>query len=515
MQNTWLVLLPTIILLVMAVVTKDVIKSLMTGILAAALVVSDFNIINTIKLASYRLFEQTEILNVINRTGHYDNLYTFAFLIILGIIITIITHTGAMAAYTCAIQKRIKTIKSTETASLMLSSCFFMDDYLNTLTVGSIMRPLTDAFKIARVKLAFLLDSMSSALALLIPASSWTAIILSQLQSVNIEDTLGVYLKTIPYIFYAWFIIFSAVFVVRASLSFGKMKQHEDIALQTGNLFGNKPTLEATSYTTPKECSLIDFFIPISLFMFSVITAFLYTGSWRIFGGSNSFLQSLQKGDPFIALFSASALTLIVSIIYFAAKKKLNFEELKYVSVHGFNLMKSSIVLLLLAKTMSVLLKSDLQTGQYLASILIGSVPIWVFPLIFFIASSLVAMSTGSSWGTIGIMIPIAIPTIAQFSAALFNPVLGGVLSGSVAGAHLSPISDPMLISSTSSGSYHLDHVQTQMSYASSAMIGASVSYIVCGLVLQLPYWINIIVSWLTGIFVTTALLYLRNRIKK
>ncbi len=514
MQNSIIILLPSVILLAVAVYTKNVIKSLLTGIIAAAFIVKNFAPVESINLVARRLFEQTEISNLIYKTGSYDNLYTFAFLIILGIIICMITHTGGMAAYTKAIKTRLHGPKATQTVSLILSNFFFMDDYLNTLTVGSVMKPLTDAFRIPRAKLAFLLDSMSSALCTLIPASSWTAIVLSQLQGVGIQDTLGTYLTAMPFIFYSWLIIFTAWFVVRAGISFGKMRDFEDIALETGNLFGGKEPIQdlTENINNQQKSSLTDFFLPIGLFMFSVFLSFAYTGSWAFLGGQNNLVTALQKGDALYSLFIASLITLIISVIYFGLNKKLSFKEFTDMSINGFYLMKNSIILLLLAKTMSMLLKSDLNTGAYLAGLMVGSVPAWLFPAIIFVTSSLVAMATGSSWGTISVMIPLGIPMVGSFDAILLSPTLGAILSGSIAGAHLSPISDPMLISSTSSGSYHLDHIQTQIVYAAPAMLGTILALLLTGFILTQNTIITGLIALLTGVIFTGSVLYFLNK---
>ncbi len=517
MQDSWIVLLPTALLLIMAMITKDVIKSLLSGIILGAFIAKDFNIKHSLTLIIERIFQQTQIKNLITLNGNYDNLYAFSFLILLGAIISLITRTGAMEAYTRTIKKIVTSAKKAQIMSLSLSSFFFMDDYLGTLTVGSVMKPVTDQFAIPRIKLAFLLDSTSSAMCTLIPASSWIAIILSQLQGLNISNSFEMYLNAIPFLFYSILIVFTAWLVVILNISFGKMHEQEKLAKNTGDLFGGKAAIVTKSQKEyDANSSLIDFFMPISMFMTGVFIIFTYTGSWTLFGGINSLGMAFQQGDPFLALFISSLVTLIISSIYFIITTKIKIKDVGSILYDGLDLMKRSIMLIILAKTISMMLQHDLQTGKYLAGLLVASnLPSWLMPFIFFVVTTVVAMSTGTSWGTIGIMIPIAIPTINLFAPYLISPALGAVVSGSISGAHLTPISDPMLISATSAGAHHMDHVQTQMSYSIPAIIGSSAAFLIAGIFTFYGTIFSAVISLITGITVTTLILILRNQLKK
>jgi tetracycline resistance efflux pump len=532
MQNSWIVLFPPIAVLSVAIITRNVIWSLLTGIVSAALIATNFSPLQAITTIATKAFEETDIPKIF-RGESPDHLYTFIFLITLGIIISLITHTGGMHAYSRTLSTRIKDKKAAESSSLLLSLFFFIDDYLSSLTVGSIMRPVTDRFLIPRAKLAFLLDAMSAPLCVLIPASSWVAFILTQLEAGGISlhkngiqyiqaDGFYIYLKSILYMFYPILLVLSAWFIVYRRISFGSMHIQEVEADTTGNLFGGKePPTTKLSHDTQKEGSLVDFILPIGTFLTLLIIVLLYSGSWHFFGGSASFLTSLQSANSLMSLFLASIITLPLSVVYFMLKGKLSLQELKEVSIEGFYLMKNSLIVLLLAWTFSNILKNDLGTGKYLAELLLGTLPGSLMPVMVFITALLVAASTGSAWGTIAIIIPLAIPMVVAFThkvvplsvpeVPLLFPVLGAVISGAIAGGHVSPISDSTVMSSTSSGCYHIDHIMTQIGYVAPVILGTSAAFLITGLFAS--YTNSIVsISIQIGLGITCIIFLLRNR---
>lgn len=531
MSQTWIVLLPPVLVLFIAIVWHNVIFALLAGILAAAFIACDFAVIPTIKLAVLRIFNETHIPNLWTGTESPDHLYSFIFLVALGVIISLITHTGGIAAYTKIIKAKLKSARSTETTALFISSFFFIDDYLNSLTVGSIMRPLTDKFNIPRAKLAFLLDSMSSSLCVLIPASSWVAMIITNLQTAGVTehpqsdicvDPFNAYLHAIPYMFYPLFIIFTSWYIVSKRISFGPMHTQEKIALDTGNLFGGKQALKLRITESSQEGSLGDFFVPIGSFIIFVIGMILYSGQWVYFGGTRSLIGAFQNANIFYALFIASLVSLIISIIFFRVKEKLQWHALKESFISGYLLMQNSLLVLLFAWSLSTLLKSDLKAGEFLAHLILGALPPFLLPVIIFIASTAISMSTGSAWGTIAVMTPLTIPLIVTLSrhclplslenAYLLPPTVAALLSGSIAGCHISPISDSTVMSATSSGCYHIDHITTQFPYALTAIIGTAFSYLCSGLLLGYSQIFSLSVSFVIGLLIILAQLYLRNK---
>lgn len=534
MQNSFITLMPAILVLIMAIWSKNVILSLLTGIVSAALIATDFSPLGTISLISKRIFEESDLKNIIYGSDAPDHLYTFIFLILLGAIISLMTHTGGIQAYSNLLKSKLKSKKSVETTSLSLSSLFFLDDYLNSLTVGSIMRPLSDSYSIARVKLAYLLDSMSGPLCVLVPATSWVAFILTQIQNSGISqsnesniyiyaDPFEIYLKSIPYLFYPIMAIAGAWLIVRYKVSFGKMHQQELIAQTTGNLFGGKKeiNLKIKKQENQKE-SILDFILPIAIFLTSFILLLLYTGNWSYLGGNLSLLKALQNSKSIISLLIASIISFILSTIVLIFHRKINFSDIILFLYSGFDLMKNSLILLLLAWTFGSLLKNDLQTGNYLSHVLLGTLPIYLIPLMTFITAITISATTGSAWGTIAIVTPLIIPLtikiistttpITADQAYLIYPVIGAIISGAIAGGHISPISDSTVLSSTSAGTYPLDHFETQIEYVTPTIIGASVALLITGIFATQNQFLILPISFLVGLSISFSILLFKNK---
>jgi len=495
-----LVLLPPILVLILAVWTRNVIVALSIGILVASLMSTNFSIIETLKFALYKVWEETNIPGLWGN-GPVEHLYTFGFLLVLGILISLITYTGGIAAYSAILRQKLKNKKVAEMCSFFLSPFFFLDDYLSTLTVGCIIKPITDKFRVPRVKLAYLLDSMSSPLCTLIPASSWTALILSQLKisgisenvtagTLIIGDPLLIYLKSMPFTIYSFLVMASSLFIVKKGISYGPMHKHEMIAEKTGNLFAGKHPV----ISTLKECgvagSLGNFFVPIGIFLSSLILLLFYSGYQHT--SNHTLFNILLAANPFSALFWSSIISLTSSIIYLYYKRVINIESIKDIISSGFNLMINSLIVLLLAWVFAAILKDNLGTGQYLANLLIDNLPGFTLPLMIFLSSMVIACSTGSSWGTIAIVLPLSIPAVTVLSAGalpltpeqtpLLYPIIGALVSGALAGGHISLISDSTIMAATSSGSYTIDHLLTQLPYVAPAIVFTAIGYMINGI---------------------------------
>ena len=507
MQNSWLSLVPPLIVLVAAFWTRHIHFSLMCGIISAALIFTNFSIGKSFSIISYRLWENTELGTLQSWETFWNNwnLFVCIFLGILGIIIALLAQSGGAFAYRNFAKKHIKNRQSAETASLLLSSCLFIDDYFNALTVGTVMHPITDEYNIPRVKLAFLVDSMSAPLSILIPISSWVAAIVLQLRETGISlhkeantlilgDPFFIYLQSIPFIFYSFIVIAGAWIIVRRNISFGLMGQQELIAQKTNNLFGGKeatPSPLREKRIAKNQSSMYDFLFPVIGLVLSIFIALLSSGDYFLLGGTNSFLAALQNSSAARALFIGSSITLLSSFAYFLYKDKVDVKEIPRLSVEGLKMMGPSILILLLSWTLGNLLREDLLTGQYLAHQLIGTLDIKLFPLMFFLAATATSFTIGSSWGTIAILFPIAIPMIPSFlqlpiptpiaQLPMLFPTIGAILSGSVVGDHISPISDTTIMSSTSTGSHHIDHVATQMTYATPLFFSSALSFLIVG----------------------------------
>ena len=503
-MNSWIVLLPPLFVIIAAFIIRNVLISLICGVISAALIITGGNVVAAVRIAftrfSYEAFTA-------------DHLYTFAFLLVLGLIIQLMTHTGALTAYTNRIRASIHSARSAQVVSLLLSNMFFLDDYLNSLMVGSIMRPVTDAFGVPRAKLAFLVDSLSAPLCVIVPASSWVAMILVQMQVSGVtEDPFGIYIATIPFLFYPLLIIVSAYIITLCGLSFGPLARYETIARETGNLFGGKPPLIAhapTAFESQKVGSLYDFIIPCVLFMIVLVAALLHSGQWQYMGGTASLVQAIQMANIFFALCLASIVTVFVMALTFLIQKKISSEKLLILSYYSWKLMKNSLLVLLCAWTLSSLLKNDLHAGEYVAHILIKKLSLSFVPCMFFIVALIVSASTGSAWGTIAVIMPLAIPVVYHLGFLIY-PTLGALISGAVAGGHVSPITDSTVMASTSTECYHLDHVYSQLIYSIPAVMGSIGAFICAGL-LDYSYYTTALISVSVGVLLTLIFLYVGN----
>lgn len=519
MVLSWISIIPPLIVLFCAALTRKVLWSLVLGIVCSAILISGFSLQKIALFLVHRFWEQ--LIDPIN-------IYTFGFLILLGVLITLINIVGGASAYGTLIKKILKTPRAAQFSSVILSLLFMIDDFFSSLTVGCIMRPLTDSFNIPRTKLAFLIDSLAAPLVIIMPISTWIAMILMQINKAGIsldpadkpivlEDPFVAYLYVIPYILYSFAILASVWFIVQKHISFGPMKAQEQIAQETGNLFGNKtPILNQTE--CPHEGQLIDFALPILSLLICIVLVVLYSGNSTLFGGTNSILKAIQQADIFLSLFIGCAIALSISLGYMFIKQKITLNTLPILARGGFDIMYESILILLLAWTFSSILKNDLQTGTYLASILVGALPGFLLPAMFFLVSLLTACVTGSSWGTIAVMLPLAVPLVASFfnvttavklsDIPLLIPAIGAIFSGAVAGDHVSPLGTTTVMSATSAGSYLNDHVITQLPYALPALIMTFIGFLFAGYIITKQGYI---ITWTLslGLTVIASLLLL------
>ncbi len=530
MIHSWLVLLPPVFILIAALISKRLNPSIILGLITAAFIAQNFMLLPAINLLITRLYKQVT---------DPENIYLYGFLFILGILISLLEYTGAAMAFAHRLTTRLKTAKSAQTATLVISSILFIDDYLSCLTTGYVMRPILDRFRLPRVKLAYLIHSFSAPVVILAPISSWIALITSQLENAGISpianhntriiaDPFYIYLQSIPYIFYSVILIISVWLVVRRSLSFGPMHEQEVIAHKTGNLFGGKEPLTGTTITQKTTSgSIWDLIFPLFLLIIIFISGIAWAGGYWLFGGSYSFVYALQKNhQTALMLFIASIITLSVTFLINLINKKVNFNVfLKNIVPNGITMMQSSVIMVFLASTFGIMLREDLQTGVYLAQVLQGTISMALLPFLFYLISIIAAFITGSAWGTIALMIPIAIQMITTLSAvslpanptdiSILFPALGAIFSGAVCGNHISPIAETTIMSANSAGCYPIDHAVTQFWYALPAVIGAGISFILCGFLTAAAPLVTIGISLVVGLIFCLASLLLANRFEK
>ncbi len=529
MYNSWLVTIPPLLVLAVALWSRNIIIAFFTGIIAAALVVADFNPINTLLVIwAHTLSTITDI----------DNIYVYAFLILMGVIVSLLSFTGAATAFGDKVASHITSPRKAEQSTLFFSVLLFLDDYLNSLTVGYVMHPLTDKFKIPRVKLAFIIHSMAAPLAMIIPISSWLAWIIRQIalsgisldpteNPIIVADPFYVYIKSIPYIFYSFLMIAITLFIIQRRISFGPMAIQEEIAESTGNLFGGRKPIGHILQQGPltNNASLFDFLFPIITLVGCTVLGILYTGGYWMLGGPNTLIETFQNTKILPILFYACTITLGLSISLFLYHKKLTLSQVPDIFAKGVQVMGLAVVMVFFAGIFAELLREDLQTGQYVAGLLVNHFSVQFLPLILFVVSSLIAICTGSSWGTMAIMTPFAVPFLLKLlhldaqvdvdTICLLFPCLGAVFSGSVAGDHISPISETTIMATTSSGCHMMDHVYTQLPYGAIALVSTGISFLVVGLMPCTNYWLSVGVSMGTGLAVSFISLVLFNKMWK
>ncbi|MBT4855740.1 hypothetical protein HOM50_02120 [bacterium] len=531
MYYPWLVTIPPLLVLAVALWSRNIIIAFFVGILTAALVVANFNPFATVSIIGHHTF---------NTITAIDNLYVYAFLLLMGVVVSLLSFTGAATAFGDKVSNHIKTPRQAEQSTLFLSILLFLDDYLNSLTVGYVMHPLTDKFKIPRVKLAFIIHSMTAPLAMIIPVSSWLAWIIKQIElsgisldpsenPIIIADPFYVYIKSIPYIFYSLVMIFITIFVINRRISFGPMADHEQVAQETGNLFGGKPPiLHVLSHDQGNihNSSLIDFLFPIFTLIGTTIFGILYTGGFWMLGGPYSLIQALQHSEIFPILFYSCIITLALSIPLFLFHRKISLPQIPHIFYKGIHLMILAVIMVFFAGIFAALLREDLKTGEYVAHLLINYFSLQFLPFLLFVVSALIATCTGSSWGTMAIMTPFAVPFLIDLlhlqtptnldGLCFLFPCLGAVFSGSVAGDHISPISETTIMATTSSGSHVMDHVYTQLPYGAIALVSTGAAFLVAGFVPCGNYWISVGTSLGTGILISViSLLALNQRSRK
>ena len=536
-EPSFLSITPPLLVLVLGCWTRNVILSLAAGIILAVLVAANFSLLPAMELLYSYLWSNFEFDKFFSIQQFWStwNLFICIFLLILGIFVCLLQHSGGAYAYASFAKKYINNRKNAETSSLILSILLFVDDYFSNLTVGSVMYPLTDTQKIPRAKLAFLVGSMSAPLTILSPVSSWAAAILGLLRDNGISQTLmsgtttilakplTAYFYLLPFLFYSFILILSVWYIVRMRISFGLMKKHEELAISTGNLFGGRTyySKKKSSFEpNPRHTTLSDFFISVLILLVSIFGGILYSGKWSCLFGHNDLITAFQNSSAATALFLGGNIALIVCTLFLLIRGRIELKAVPKIYWHGIKLMLSAVIVLLLAWTLGDILRSQgLQTGKFLANILVGTVDITLLPALLFITAVAIAFSIGSAWGTNAILFPIAIqmipsilhintiPTLTEIP--IFLPAFGAILSGSVAGNHMSPISDTTIMSSASTKITVIDRVNTQFSYALPIIIFAAMGFMLSAKLIHLGILVATIIPIIISTFASILTLQL------
>ncbi|MDD3839303.1 MAG: Na+/H+ antiporter NhaC family protein [Clostridia bacterium] len=476
MEFGWLSLLPPIIAIGLAITTKEVYSSLFIGIFSGALIYTNFNIVNAFT---------TSFDIIINKAGDSWNMAILIFLGLLGGLIAIVTAAGGSKSYGEWASKKVKTRAGAQLATALLGLIIFIDDYFNSLTVGTVMKPVTDRYRISRAKLAYLLDCTAAPICIIAPISSWAAAVVANInESAEGLNGFNIFMQSIPYNLYAWLTIIMVVYIALTNLEYGPMAKFEKRAIEKGQLQEERdavtPGDDLDNIKVSDKGKTLDLIIPIlGLIVFSII-GMLYTGGY--FEGSKTIAQAFGDTDAATSLVYGGFLAILLTLVLFIPRRIMTFGDFMNSFVEGIKSMVPAFTILMLAWAIGGVCGSDyLNTGGFVATAVGDSIPAWVLPTILFVIAGFIGFSTGTSWGTFGILLPIAIPIALQTNPEILVPVVSSVLAGAVYGDHCSPISDTTILSSTGASCHHLDHVATQLPYATTVAIVSAIGYIIAG----------------------------------
>ncbi|MBR4941095.1 MAG: Na+/H+ antiporter NhaC family protein, partial [Clostridia bacterium] len=455
-------LVPPVLAIALALITKEVYSSLFLGILSGALIYSNFNPVGALN----------KTFSVISGSlGDGWNIGILIFLVILGIMVCVINRAGGSAAFGRWAAKKIKGKTGASLSTFLLGAVIFVDDYFNCLTVGSVMRPVTDGHGISRAKLAYLIDATAAPICIIAPISSWAAAV----SSVAAEgEGLNLFIRSIPYNFYALLTIVMVIFISVTKMDFGPMKLHEDNAAK-GDLF----TVAARPYADDSESAgndrgrVIDLLIPVIVLIVACIIGMVYTGG---FFDGETFINAFANCDASLGLVLGSFCALLFTFVYYLLRRVVSFKNFMESVVDGFKAMVPAILILAFAWSISGIsqeLGSKILVAEFIRGT--GSVFQNFLPVIIFIIACGMSFATGTSWGTFGILLPIV--TSIFPSGELMMISVSACLAGAVCGDHCSPISDTTIMASTGAQCDHLTHVSTQLPYALTVAAVSAVAY--------------------------------------
>lgn len=525
MHFGWLSLIPPIVAIGMAFVTRRVILSLFAGILVGALIVTGWHPVDGFVKMFSVIWAATELGNFVSfaRFNSSWNLFILLFTTTLGIIIVLVNRAGGARAYGEWAARCVRSKRGASFFTMFLGILIFFDDYFNCLTIGTVMKPITDKFKMSRAKLAYLIDATAAPVVILAPISTWVAEVISQLRTAGVGTQIpvkpfGLFMRTVFFNSYAWLTLVMVGIVCWGGFEFGAMKQHEETAQTSGNLFNGQKDFKRREEAVLPEVSehgrIIDLVLPLGTMILLVLCAMLFTGGFVLFGGKNGFVQAFLEMNSAQSLFWGGAMALGFTVLWMKLRGLIPFKEIPGHIINGFKIMWPAISILVLAWTIGSLIKNDLKTGQYLAGIVSQDFPVGLLPAILFLLSCLMSFATGTSWGTFGIMIPIAVPLAATVAPELLVPMIGAILAGAVYGDHASPISDTTILSSAGAGCDHIQHVKTQYPYATIVAAVCLVGFVLTGYTIRFGLVIAGALNLLVGLLVLLGMLRLLNQKK-
>ncbi len=466
--GTILSLLPPVIAIGLALITKEVYSSLFIGILAGGLLAANFSPAGTMD----QMINNGFIAAVSGSAG------IFIFLVLLGVLVALLNKTGASAAFGEWAKNNIKTRVGAALATFLLGVLIFIDDYFNCLTVGSVMLPVTDSHKISRAKLSYLIDATAAPVCMIAPISSWAAAVSDYAEGTG-YDGLTLFIRAIPYNFYSLLTLGFIIMITLMKFDYGPMAIHEKNALEKGDLFTSGTEHAAVDMEKGSDKGkVMDLILPIVALIVFCVLGLVYVGG--MFDGM-SFVDAFANTDATVGLPWGSLIALIITIVYLVCRKVISFKDALDCVPEGFKAMVPAILILTFATSLKNM-TTQLGSSEFVEAIMADAAGLQLFlPAIIFLVACFISFSTGTSWGTFGILIPI-VTAIFPASSELMYIGMSACLAGAVCGDHCSPISDTTIMSSAGARCDHINHVSTQLPYAITVAVVSFVNFIIAAL---------------------------------
>lgn len=474
--NTPMSLLPPVIAIALALITKEVYSSLFIGIVVGGLLYSNFSFEGTVLHA----FND----GIVASLSDSYNVGILIFLVILGAMVCLMNKAGGSAAFGRWAKKNIKSRAGSQLATILLGCLIFIDDYFNCLTVGSVMRPITDKQNVSRVKLAYLIDATAAPICIIAPISSWAAAVAGFAED---DQGLNLFIRAIPYNFYALLTIVMMVGMVLLKVEFGPMAKYERNAIENGDLFsGSNPYAMLDDDVDESRGSVLDLVLPIAVLVVACVIGMIYSGEFFVPGadGYRNFVVAFSNSDASVGLMLGSAFGLLFAFVYYFVRKAMTFKEMMGCIPEGFKAMVPAILILTFAWSLKGMTDS-LGAKYFVRDFVRSTSSLQIFlPVIVFAVGCLLAFATGTSWGTFGILIPI-VQSVFEMSNPMAIICISACMAGAVCGDHCSPISDTTIMASAGAQCDHVNHVSTQLPYAISCAVISGVTYLAAGLLVN------------------------------
>ena len=469
---TFWALLAPIVAIVLALITKEVYSSLVIGIIVGGAIYAKFNFEGTL----VHVVSDGFIANVADSY----NMGILIFLILLGALVAMMNKAGGSAAFGRWAAAHIKSRVGAQLATIALGCLIFIDDYFNCLTVGSVMRPVTDASKVSRAKLSYLIDATAAPVCIIAPISSWAAAVAGFARGAGAENGISLFIQAIPYNFYALLTIVMMIFLALTGLEYGPMKKHEINAKEKGDLF-TSGTIEAIEDMKVNEKGRVcDLVVPVIILIISCVIGMIYSGG---FFSGESFVDSFSNSDASVGLAFGAFVAIIITVIFYLIRRVLTFKTIMESLPEGFKAMVPAIMILACAWTLKAMTDS-LGAKIFISQLIEGSAGAFqsFLPAIIFLIAVGLSFATGTSWGTFGILIPIVLSVFGA-GEPITIVAISACMAGAVCGDHCSPISDTTIMASAGAQCDHLNHVSTQLPYALTVAGVSTVAYIIAGFV--------------------------------